>query len=231
MLATQSLLQNLAVVVSLGPVMSVLATSVLSGSIVTQTPPPTISSEPPIGCMATGATIMMPRAEPVGELHTAMESASITYSLPPSVPCSVLAVLPSSLQDDFADFETRWYNWWQTQRCVPGFMLQAFSFWPCFIALPLFHFSVAYYSPWKRSSDEDRNNIEPTFPHGLRLARVSIQETLPISQANISTLPRAWIASHRRSQIVQILQGLGLGRRPRPQDQGKTEGDRSVYNT
>lgn len=125
MLATQSLLQNLAVIIALGHLMSVLATSVSSGSIVNQTPPPTISSEPPPECIATGATIMMPRAEPVGELHTAMESASITYGLPPSVPCSVLAVLPSSLQDDFADFETRWYNWWQTQRCVTGFMLQS----------------------------------------------------------------------------------------------------------
>lgn len=63
----------------------------------------------------------MLRAEAVGELHTALESASITYGLIPSVPCSVLAVLPSSLQDDFADLETRWYDWWQTQRYVTGF--------------------------------------------------------------------------------------------------------------
>ena len=81
---------------------------------------------------------MMPRAEAVGELHTALESASITYGLVPSVPCSVLAVLPSSLQYDFADFETRWYNWWQTQRYVAGFILQTSGLLPI-TSLPLHH--------------------------------------------------------------------------------------------
>ncbi|KAI7780465.1 hypothetical protein LA080_015978 [Diaporthe eres] len=59
---------------------------------------------------------MMPKAEAMGELHTALRSASITYGLVPSVPFSVLVVLPSSLQDSFADFETWWYNWLHTQR-------------------------------------------------------------------------------------------------------------------
>lgn len=68
---------------------------------------------------------MMPKAEAMGELHTALRSASITYGLVPSVPFSVLAVLPSSLQDSFADFETRWYNWLRTQRCVAGFVFHS----------------------------------------------------------------------------------------------------------
>ncbi|KAH8757183.1 hypothetical protein F5883DRAFT_568298 [Diaporthe sp. PMI_573] len=126
MLATRSLIQNLAVpavLVSLMIVPTVSSTSLGTFSIVTPTPIPTITNEPPQECWREGATIMMPRAEAVGELQTALESASITYGLVPSVPCSVLAVLPSSLQDHFADFETRWYNWWQTQRYVAGFIL------------------------------------------------------------------------------------------------------------
>lgn len=123
--AMRSLLQNLVVTAVLSLFMAVTAASSpsLEMSIVSHTPPITISSEPPRECLVEGASIMMTKAGPVGELYTALRSASITYSLVPSVPCSVLAVLPSSLQDDFADLETRWYNWWQTQRCVANLIL------------------------------------------------------------------------------------------------------------
>lgn len=104
-------------------------------TIVTPTPIPTITNEPPLECWREGATIMMPRAEAVGELHTALESASITYGLVPSVPCSVLAVLPSSLQDDFADLETRWYNWWQTQRYPSPPFIAKISVLQCILSL------------------------------------------------------------------------------------------------
>lgn len=125
--AMRLLLQNLVVTAVLGLFMAVPAASTPSWtvSIVSHTPPMTISSEPPRECTVEGASIMMTKAGAMGELHTALRSASITYSLVPSVPCSVLAVLPSSLQDDFADLETRWYNWWQTQRCVAYFIPHA----------------------------------------------------------------------------------------------------------
>lgn len=121
MLATRPFLRNLALTAVLGSLMVAPAVSSEPGtvSVVTPTPPPTITNEPPQSCHAQFASIMVLEQEAVGELGTAMRSASITYSIVPSVPCSVLAVLPSSLQDDFAEFETRWYNWWQPQRCVP----------------------------------------------------------------------------------------------------------------
>lgn len=161
MLARRSLLQNLAVVAMLSSLMAVPVASGASLGIskISHTPPVTISNEPPPECTGTGLTVMMPSADGVGELHTALSSASITYGLAPSVPCSVLAVLPSSLQDDFADFETRWYNWWQTQRCVTGLIFH-------FLITsdprthrcphsppPRFLFLTACHSPWTNISD------------------------------------------------------------------------------
>lgn len=115
-----------AMLVSFVSVAAAQSTSQATVTIVTPEPPlPTITDEPPLECWREGASVMRLGAEAVGELHTALESASITYGLVPSVPCSVLAVLPSSLQDDFEDLETQWYDWWQTQRYVTGFTFRA----------------------------------------------------------------------------------------------------------
>lgn len=132
MSATRSLLQCLVVTGMMGSFMTASA-QLGTGSVVTHTPPVTVTDEPPAGCSGIGATILIPKAEAVGELHTALDSASITYGVVPSVPCSVLAVLPSSLQDDFADLETRWYDWWQTQRWVTDFIFDFLSLksFPC----------------------------------------------------------------------------------------------------
>lgn len=220
----RSLLQSLVVTAVLSLFMVVPAASSSSSlemSIVSHAPPITISSEPPRDCLVEGASIMMTKAGPVGELHTALRSTSITYSLVPSVPCSVLAVLPSSLQDDFADLETRWYNWWQTQRCVSNFILHvvplAGSPFPClsFPAPPLFlcslsrfPFLTACLSPQMKVADVGRDTIsDPTSLHGFQLARVNIRETLELVSANFSTLPRAWTNLPRGLRTVQNSQG------------------------
>lgn len=217
--AMRLLLQNLVATAVLSSFMAnpAASSSSLDVTIVSHTSPMTISSEPPRECSVEGASVMMTRAGAVGELYTALRSASITYSLVPSVPCSVLAVLPSSLQDDFADLETRWYNWWQTERCVADFILHVLpltlSAFPCFSSLPLcpsprFPFLMAYFSPWTNVSDVSRVAIsDPTSLHGLQLAWVNIRETLAFMQANFSTLPRAWTTLPRGLRIVQNSQG------------------------
>ena len=88
MLATQSLLQNRVVPGSLLSLEAVPTSSTSLGtfSIVAPTPLPTITNEPPRECWREAATIMMPRAEAVGEPYTDLESASITYALVPSLP-------------------------------------------------------------------------------------------------------------------------------------------------